>query len=406
MKKGTLIILLLFVFTGLFSQNTINDKFGKGFVIMAKDSSFKMRAAMRFQNLFIVESPIVNDEVKFDQASSNFLVRRARLKFDGYAYSPKLEYKVELGLSNRDISNISPETRNAPGIILDALLKWKFAKNLELWVGQTKLPGNRERVVSSANLQFVDRSIVNSAYNIDRDMGFQLRHKFKAGNMVFKEMVSFSQGEGRNITQGNLGGYDYTGRVEWLPMGDFQSKGDYVGSAIKREEKPRLALGLTYDYNDRAAKERGQLGGYVYDKVSVTEKEYHSLYSVMADMMFKYQGFSLMAEYVDKDATNGSVLKDTLGNSFTYRTGMGFNIQGGYMFKNNWEIAARYSVIEPRKDTKRADERQYTFGVSKFIVGHSLKVQTDVSYTEEKAQGGAVYYGDGLMYRLQIDIHF
>lgn len=406
MKKETFIILLLFVSTGVFSQNTSKDKFGNGFNIMAKDSSFKMRVGMRFQNLFIAEAPISNDEVKFDQTSSNFLVRRARLKFDGYAYSPKLEYKIELGLSNRDISNISAETRDAPGIVMDALLKWEFAKNFELWIGQTKLPSNRERVISSAALQLVDRSIVNSTYNIDRDMGFQIRHKIKISEMIFREVFSFSQGEGRNVTEGNLGGYDYTGRIEWLPMGDFQSKGDYVGSAIKREEKPKLSLGLTYDYNDRAAKERGQLGGYVYDKVFVTEKEYHSLYSVMADMMFKYKGFSLMAEYIDKDATEGSVLKDTLGNSFAYRTGMGFNIQGGYMFKNNVEIATRYSVVEPRKDTKRADVRQYTLGVSKFFVGHDLKVQTDISYTEEKAQGGAVYYGDGLMYRLQIDIHF
>ncbi|WP_373517340.1 hypothetical protein [Pricia sp.] len=34
----------------------------------------------------------------------NFLVRRARLKFDGFAYSPKLKYKLELGLSNSDLS--------------------------------------------------------------------------------------------------------------------------------------------------------------------------------------------------------------------------------------------------------------------------------------------------------------
>jgi len=406
MKKGILVITTLISISSVFSQNTINDKFGKGFNFTAKDSSFSMRAAMRFQTLYIVESPIVNDEIDFDQSSSNFLIRRSRLKFDGFAYTTKLEYKIELGLSNRDISNISSETRNTPGIVMDALLKWEFAKNFELWLGQTKLPSNRERVISSAALQLVDRSIVNSAYNIDRDIGFQLRHKTEVGKMIFKEIFAFSQGEGRNVTEGNLGGYDYTGRIEWLPMGEFASKGDYVGSAIKREEKPKLALGLTYDYNDRAAKERGQLGGYVKDKVSVSEDDYHSLYSVMADLMFKYQGWSVMAEYVDKDATNGSVLKDTLGNSFTYRTGMGLNIQSGYMFKNNVEIAARYSVVEPRKDTKRADVRQYTLGVSKFFVGHDLKVQTDVSYTEQKAQGGAVYYGDEVMFRLQVDLHF
>ena len=55
---------------------------------------------------------------------------------------------------------------------------WNFHENFELWVGQTKLPGNRERVISSANLQQVDRSLLNSRFNIDRDFGFQLRHHF------------------------------------------------------------------------------------------------------------------------------------------------------------------------------------------------------------------------------------
>ncbi len=84
---------------------------------------------------------------------------------------------------------------------------WSFAKNWELWAGQTKLPGNVERVVSSANLQFIDRSILNSRFNIDRDLGFQIRHKSAWGNnFITKEKFALSQGEGRNVTKGNQGG--------------------------------------------------------------------------------------------------------------------------------------------------------------------------------------------------------
>ena len=150
------------------------------------------------------------------------LIRRSRLKFDGFAFSPKLKYKVELGLSNRDQSGASQFTSNAPRYILDAVLKWNFAKNFVLWFGQTKLPGNRERVISSANMQQVDRSLLNSRFNIDRDIGFQLRHKFNlTDTFLVKEILSIAQGEGRNITTGNLGGYQYTTRVELFPFGDF-----------------------------------------------------------------------------------------------------------------------------------------------------------------------------------------
>ena len=45
-------------------------------------------------------------------------------------------------------------------------------------------------------------------------------------------------------------------------------------------------------------------------------------------------------------------------------------------------------------------ENQYTLGLSKFIVGHSLKIQTDVSYID------VANLGEKLLYRLQFDIHF
>ena len=44
-----------------------------------------------------------------------------------------------------------------------------------------------------------------------------------------KETFAISQGEGRNISRGNIGGHQYTVRVELLPFGEFKSKGDYEG---------------------------------------------------------------------------------------------------------------------------------------------------------------------------------
>lgn len=149
------------------AQIKTDSKFGKGlYNVIAVDSSWSMKFGARFQTLFIGDFDINQDD-EIENANSNFLIRRSRFKFDGFAYSPKLEYKLEIGLSNRDISGVSPETRNTNRMILDALLKYNFYKNFTLWIGQTKLPGNRERVISSGNLQFVDRSLVNSRYNID-----------------------------------------------------------------------------------------------------------------------------------------------------------------------------------------------------------------------------------------------
>ena len=92
--------------------------------------------------------------------------------------SPKFSYKVELALSNCDIrGGGNPEFGNTANIILDAVLIYYINENWSLWFGQTKLPGNRERVYSSQKLQFVDRSLVNARFNLDRDVGVQIYHK-------------------------------------------------------------------------------------------------------------------------------------------------------------------------------------------------------------------------------------
>ena len=393
--KITLSTLVLFTIFSINAQEIESPKFGKGlFNLVGQDSSWTMKIGARMQFLAISnwEDGAANE--------SNFLVRRARLKFDGYAFSPKLKYKLELGLSNRDISGASKYTSNAPRYILDAVIKWNFYENFELWFGQTKLPGNRERVISSANLQQVDRSLLNKRFNIDRDLGIQIRHHFNlSDNFIVKEIFSIAQGEGRNITTGNLGGYQYTGRIELLPFGNFISKGDYKGSDLKRETTPKLALGTSYDYNSNAVKTRSNQGSYMETDIGFFETNITTLF---LDAMFKYKGFSFMAEYANRDAENpfaknsdGSLTGDIV------QVGNGLNLQTGYILKNDWEVSGRYTNIELDKAiTGKNQEQQYTLGVSKYIVGHSLKVQSDISYLNEN--GG----NDQLMYRLQFDIHF
>jgi len=407
MKKINLLLLTLVFSVSSYAQDTVNTKFGKGlYNVVAQDNSFSMKFAIRMQSLFIGEWN-VNDTAGVGAGNSQFLVRRARLKFGGHAFSPRLKYKVELGLTNRDISGASSHTKGAPRLILDAVIKWNFYKNFTLWAGQTKLPGNRERVVSSANLQFVDRSKLNSNFNIDRDMGAQLRHHFKIGkNFTVREMVSVAQGEGRNITDANLGGYQYTSRLEILPFGKFESKGDYVGSSVKREEKPKLAFGGTYDMHNRAVKNKSNQGSYMemLDSTGSFAGYFETdIITVFGDMMFKYGGFSMMAEYAVRTAEQDSVTNlDGTKTGAVVAVGTGMNVQMGYMFKNNWEVAGRYTLTDWDTDvTGKKAQTQYTLGIGKFFKGHKLKVQTDITYSETVDNPDS-----DLIYRLQFDLHF
>ncbi|MBB6611496.1 FmdC precursor [Pontibacter sp. Tf4] len=372
------------------AQTINNSKLGKGLQFVAADSSFSVKLGARFQVLYQGGyTPVTK------QWEDRFVIRRARLKLEGFAYSPKLQYKIELGLSNNDIGNDTPDqTDNASNIVLDAVAKWEITPGLQLYIGQTKLPGNRERLVSSQKMQFVDRSLLNSRFTLDRDAGLQLHHEHEVGQVVLREIVSVSTGDGRNITVNHSGGYDYTGRFEILPFGAFEGEGDYVGSDIYREPTPKLAIAAAYDINDRASREQGQTGDFLSG-----ERDLNTLF---LDAMFKYRGFSAMAEYVDRKAPDGPVVLVNEDNEIeeTFVTGNAFNVQAGYLFLNNWEVAGRYTNYEPAKATGLTPEKQYTLGVSKYIVGHALKVQSDL--TRSKQSGRPERY----QARVQLEIGF
>ncbi|MCB0532129.1 MAG: porin [Lewinellaceae bacterium] len=381
------------------SAQIIPKKFGDGIQLYGKDSSYFLHFGFRFQTLFTNSWTNISGNLTDHRAS--LLIRRSRLKFDGYAVDPRLTYKFELALSNNDMSGGDGEEHaNASNIVLDASMSYNFYKNFSIQFGQGKLPGNRERVISSANLQFVDRSRLNSRFNIDRDVGFQLKHHFTTGKrFLIREVFAFSQGEGRNVTQGHFGGFDYTFRVEFLPFGSFKSKGDYSGSALERESKPKLSVGFTYDVDAHAVREHGQLGSFIRD---VAGNYYgRTLNTFFADCMFKYQGWSVMAEYADKrTGSQNSLVFDPAGNLIgTYYTGSAYVIDLGYLFANNWEIAGRYCALSPDAGVAN-DEKEYTLGVSKFIVGHKLKIQTDLSYRDVADRNGQ------LSWRLQTELHF
>ena len=379
MKKFIVLLFIASVYSAS-SQDITNNRFGKGLInVFAKDSSWSSKVAFRYQTRY---------EGNYDLVDSDYtgraFVRRARIKGNGFAFSPKITYKFEYDVAN--------------GYVLDAVVKWNFTGNWTVWFGQTKLPGNIERVFSSQKLQLVDRSLFNSKFTLDRDAGAQLRHHFKLGNtFLVREIFAVSQGEGLNDKSKSTGN-GYTGRIELLPFGNFTKKGDYFAADLKREKTPKLMLSATYDFNQNAMLSRGQKGDYLIGDLE-------NLQTLFIDAHFKYQGFSFFGEYVDRKTSDGSPL---LENSFVdgesidecYYTGESINLQLGYLMKNNWEIAGRYTNVNANDLYDNNDLNQYTIGFSKYVVGHNLKVQTDFSYTTEQGEN------DKLLFRLQTEFNF
>jgi phosphate-selective porin OprO and OprP len=386
MQRNIILLSFCLCFTAAWSQDKQRkNTFGEGIRVLNADSTFSMKFGVRIQSLYQGDLNLESDEYV-----DGFQIRRSRLKFDGFAYSPRLRYKIELAISNPDTrSGAIRQSGNTANIVLDAYVSWNFWRNWSLMFGQKKLPGNRERVISSQALQFVDRSNLNSTYNIDRDAGIHLAYGTDKLNLV----GALTMGEGRNMIGDNIGGHDYTLRADYLPFGAFIDDGDYFGSDLAREETPKLALGVTYDFNNGASRQGGQLGDFL--------PETRDLSTIFADAHFKYKGFSSMAEYANKKSEGSPLVYDADGVILdSFETGEGFNWQAGYLFKNNLEIAARYTRVTPEPITGRNPNTQYTLGLSRYFVGHNLKIQTDATLIEEEAEDKI------LMYRLQLELAF
>lgn len=403
MRNRYLFTFLLYsiFFTSFSQQKPLHEKYKNGIInLTSRDSTWSLKMFGRVQLRSEINAYLNDEQDSFDL---NFLIRRARLKFSGEVLSSKLSYKLELGLSNNDISGSSLLTGSSPRYILDAFVNWRLNKNFRLIFGQTKLPGNRERIVSSGRLQFVDRSILNRYFNIDRDIGFILKHFHTIGNFLIKEGFAISKGEGRNVISENLGGLQYTGKLEFLPLGEFRNKGDYFGSDLERENNPKLSLAIAFNYNDNAVKSRGNMGSLFSANDNFIEADVQTFF---ADAIFKYKGFSCMIEYAKRTGSIQNENSDfsNLNGNQTLLTGElidkgdAINIQAGKLLSNNLEVSLRYTRAHLIENFNNFFKSQYTLGVSKYIIGHDLKLQSDISYNSIDNRKQDV------MFRIQLEI--
>jgi hypothetical protein len=259
MKRIIIFFLLLLNFKGSAQENIIPTKldndlklsalpyysFGKGIGITSPDSLYQLNIRFRVQNR------VTYTENEGEEGAYDGQIRRLRLRLDGYVGNPKFLYAVQLSFAPGDVGEIR-EGENI-NIIRDAVVFYRPNKNWNISFGQTKLPGNRQRLNSSGALQLTDRSINNARFTIDRDFGFQVHNlnEYK-DKFSYNFKTAISTGEGRNVTGNADSGVALTGKVELLPFGAFEKDGAYFEGDIIREKTPKLLLSGAFQQNNRA----------------------------------------------------------------------------------------------------------------------------------------------------------
>lgn len=344
--------------------------YGRGLGLTSPDSIFQLNIRFRMQNRM---GFIQNED---QEEAFEGQVRRLRLRFDGYVGNPKFLYAIQLSFAPGDVGEI--EVGENINVIRDAIVFYRPNKNWSFAFGQTKLPGNRQRVNSSGALQLTDRSINNTRFNIDRDFGF---HTYflneKKQRFSYNLKTAISTGNGRNVTKSPDNGFALTGRLELFPLGAFSKDGTNFEGDIAREQKPKLLLAGTFYRNVKARQTQGQLGVDLFEK--------RNMESILLDAMIKYNGWAFMSSYMNRTSKNPLTFnpEDPSDFNFVY-VGEGFDYQLSYLFPTNYEVIGRFSTQKVNKDIHNfsPNTKQYSVGVTKYFWEHAFKLQSEFTIDE------------------------
>jgi len=352
-----------------------------GFRFETRDGNFQTNLQWRAQ--FRYSNPVGSDPRQLDDFSdpnsSSFEPRRLRMKIGGHGFKPWLKYYFEVDL--QPARDVDADASTSGARVIDwriDLAKWDWGG---LRLGQWKVDLNRERVDSSGRQQFVERSIVNRIFTIDRQIGLQFRGRlFEGSPGDLRYYAGVFNGEGRsvrNISSDHL----YMGRLQWNFLGRDLP---WRQTDVEYTEKPTGSFAIA-GYRNVGPCTRwsssgcGNLDGFASPLIA--DDDQFKIEQLVQEFAFKYRGLSIQQEWHRK-FIDDRVLG--IENDLT-----GFYFQTGYFFHNlieaipaPLELAARYAYVEEPNETNRNiynEREEYTLGANWFFSGHSNKLTLDFS---------------------------
>jgi len=379
----------------------------KGFRFESRDGNWQTnlqwRAQMRYSNPSGSDPrQIANFE---DSSGSSFEQRRLRMKIGGHGFQPWIKYYFEVDLQPARDVDADPVSSGARVIDWRVdLAKWDWGG---IRLGQWKVDLNRERVDSSGRQQFVERSIVNRIFTVDRQVGMQLRgHLFKGTMADMRYYAGIFNGEGRGV-KNNSTDHLYMGRLQWNFLGRDLA---WKQTDVEYTEKPTGSFAIAGFTNTGpctrwSSSGCGNLDGFA--KPIVAAEDQFKIEQAVQEFAFKYRGFSLQQEWHRKFVT------DRVEGTESDLTG--FYIQSGYFFHNlidsfpaPLELAARYAYVsEPNKTLRSVynEREEFTLGANWFFSGHSNKITVDLShFTLDDGLLGSNHSDN--RFRIQWDVSF
>lgn len=330
----------------------VGYEIGKGFYFNTLDDKYLLNIHQRTQLLYTYTNNDDSNDI------SSFRIRRQRINFEGHVFTRDLTYEVEWDLF----------AESGNGELKDAYINYELADWFQLRGGQWKVPYSRQKMTSSAKMQFVDRSLASEEFHLSRDIGIMVHGE--PMEELFEYKLAAMQGAGENEKKNDDTKHLYVARVAINPLGKFKSSSE---SDLEQEKTPKLALGAAYAINSGK-----QL--FVRDEIMTFHNDL-DVEQATADIRLKWRGLSCIGDYFwrDIDAHEGEEEGFRPGGIIAH----GYAVQGGYFvpissLQKHLEFAGRYSRIDPDTEITHDAESEVGFGINWFFKGHGHKLQADI----------------------------
>lgn len=358
-------------------NTSANVSYGKkGFELNTDDGKFGLAIQNRIQ--FRYAEPFDSDPKSLDdinKESSSFMIRRARTKLSGHAFQPWIKYYMQYDWSQPVLRDLS--------LTID---KYSWA---QVRFGRGKVTYNNERVTSSGNQQFVNRSIVNDIFTVDRQQGIEVKGNFFPGtwhDITYWAGAFTGEGIGERNNDDNK--LMYSGRLQWNAMGGemkfSQSDTDFhdhaaLNIAIAANTNRSRCTAFETDSNScRTLTDLNLIGQNRYVSPSKTNGGQYEIHQMMEEINYMYKGFSFLHELHHKK------IRDVISNDEVKLLG-GF-VQAGYfphgMFKDiprELEVAGRYALVDMDTDRSNDKRSELSAVINYFFDGHSNKASVQLS---------------------------
>ncbi len=331
----------------------------KGFYLRTHDGKFSMKTNGRLQFRYSLEDFDRKDD------DSSFRLRRARIKWTGNAYRD-FKYKIELALKSTGSKDKSKSVE-----LIDwwaDYTRYSFAK---IRMGQWKVPFNRQRVVSSENLQLIDRSVANNEFALNRQIGVQ-----SFGKLFDKKLeyyFGFFNGNNRNESRNDNNEHMFLLRTSYNLLGGYGKGIAEVESDIEYSETPlaHISGAIAFDSTEDVTMDLEGFGEVTANETDRT--------SIVGEYGFKYKGFSAIGEYY---------WRKTHGISGTNIIDQGVFAQTGYfLIPRKFEVTGRYSLVDFDDQLETDATRETTIGLNWFFAKHKSKLQFNAMRIDNENPG-------------------